>query len=371
MIQSQLAKHLREQKSRLQNLSVITGFDGFVDELISVVGQRHSLSDYQRIETIDKFGEVIRAAAGHSSLREIVVNNVDPGGCAVNLGDGLAEFGIPVSTYATVGEPIHSAFNNYAQKAQLVSWGDSPGKTLAFEFADGKLMFSSVSQLQEFTPEKLSLCLKDGAFFENCSKASLFAITNWSLFPHMTACWEYLLEVVFSKLVHKPRIFFDLVDPSSRSVEDIQKMLGALSQFSQCCHVTLGLNQNETNVLSRLTNGTHTQAKTPEEALIQACELKSNIGIESVIVHSLRYAVGCDGSNTALAWGPFCENPKKSTGAGDRFNAGYILGSLIECSLEDKLMLATASAGYFVRTAKSASIENLASFIEETSFMRG
>ena len=38
---------------------------------------------------IATFGAMISAAAGHSSLREIVVNDVHPGGCAVNLADGI------------------------------------------------------------------------------------------------------------------------------------------------------------------------------------------------------------------------------------------------------------------------------------------
>ncbi|WP_309380550.1 PfkB family carbohydrate kinase [Cerasicoccus frondis] len=364
MTHTELAKYIREQKHRVQKLPVITGFDGFVDELISVVNQRHSLTHFQRIETIENFSETIGAAAGHSSLREIVVKTVDPGGCAINLGDGLAEFGIPVSTYATVGEPIHSAFTDYSQKVQLTSWGRAPGKTLAFEFADGKLMFSSVSHLQEFTPERLRHYLKDGHFFENCYIAAYIAITDWTLFPHMTDCWEFLLETVFSKLEHTPKIFFDLVDPSSRSVEDIKKMLTVLTQYSEYCHVTLGLNQNEINVLSSLTNGRIMKAKSPEDALVQAQDLQSKLNIDAVIVHSLRYAVGCEGDQTASMNGPYCEKPVKSTGAGDRFNAGYILGCLIECSLADRLTLATATSGYFVRQAKSPTIEELAQFIE-------
>jgi dTDP-4-amino-4,6-dideoxygalactose transaminase len=42
------------------------------------------------VPEIATFGKLISAAAGHSSLREIVVNDVHPGGCAVNLADGLA-----------------------------------------------------------------------------------------------------------------------------------------------------------------------------------------------------------------------------------------------------------------------------------------
>src|SRR5690606_26070276 len=88
----ELAEILRSRTAEVSDLRVVTGFDGFVDEMISVVGRRRSLTAYDRVETIDRFGDRIKAAAGQSSLQEIVVSRQDPGGCAVNMGDGLAEF---------------------------------------------------------------------------------------------------------------------------------------------------------------------------------------------------------------------------------------------------------------------------------------
>ena len=130
---------------------VVVGFDGFVDEMINVVAERTSLDDFSSVPDIATFGGLISAAAGHSSLREIVVNAVHPGGCAVNLGDGLAALGVPVDCFATLGEPVHPAFREPASRfRKAISWGREPGRTLAFEFADGKLMFSSVKQLAEF-----------------------------------------------------------------------------------------------------------------------------------------------------------------------------------------------------------------------------
>lgn len=76
---SELAQILATQADQIRQLPIVTGFDGFVDEMISVVDQRQTLDDYKRIETIARFGEKISAAAGHSSLREIVINEVDLG----------------------------------------------------------------------------------------------------------------------------------------------------------------------------------------------------------------------------------------------------------------------------------------------------
>lgn len=367
MTSPELAQFLLAQSARLPALPVVTGFDGFVDEMISVVDRRHSLSEFDRIDTIAEFGEKISAAAGHSSLREIVVTQVDPGGCAINMGDGLASLGLPVTTFATVGRPIHRAFADYGRKAKLISWGDEPGRTLAYEFADGKLMFSAVSQLQTFKPESLVGYLADGFFAKACAAAKLIAITDWTLYPHMTDCWAYLLETVFQLLPEKPRFFFDLVDPSTRSDADVSAMLAVLKRFGACGHVTLGLNQNEANILSVLTAGATQKADDPEPALRQCAELQAALNLDAVVIHSIKYAVAIEGGEGARVWGPYCEKPKKSTGAGDRFNAGYALGCVLDCALEDRLSLATATSGFFVREARSPSLAELSGFVR-TSF---
>ena len=89
--------------------SVVAGFDGFIDEMITLVAERQSLEEFKPVADIGSFGALVSAAAGRSSLREIVVNAIHPGGCAVNLGFGLAALGVPadaVARNAETGEPI-------------------------------------------------------------------------------------------------------------------------------------------------------------------------------------------------------------------------------------------------------------------------
>ena len=84
----QVAQTLREQQSVLANSPVVAGFDGFVDELIRVVDERHDLDNFDAVP-LSPNSELMAAAAGRSSLREIVIDEQDAGGCAVNLGDGM------------------------------------------------------------------------------------------------------------------------------------------------------------------------------------------------------------------------------------------------------------------------------------------
>lgn len=362
--------HLPEIAARLESAvipgcRIVTGFDGFVDELITLVEERRSLDDFSPVPDIATFGRLIASAAGHSSLREIVINDVHPGGCAVNLADGLASLGARVDCFATLGEPVHAAFREIAEKCGgFHSWGREPGRTLAFEFADGKLMFSAVKQLADFTPDAVREFLRDGAYAAACAGAQVIALTDWSLYPHMTGVWRLLQREVFSKLDRRPQFLVDLVDPAGRSAPDIVEMAGALRDFEVSGALTLGLNGNEANILSRLHGlAPASPDAAPGATLEQAVALRARLEISRVVIHRIPFAVSADADGGFAQPSPFCPNPKKSTGAGDRFNAGLCLGYALGWNAADALALGCASSGFFVRNARSASQSELAEFL--------
>lgn len=340
---------------------VVVGFDGFVDEMIEVVEERRGQDDYDRVATIRSFGERISASAGKSSLREIVVRATEPGGCAMSLGDGLAALGAEVHAYATLGEPIHPAFAPIAARfAHVESWGEHPGRTLAFEFGDGKLMFSSVRPLADFDPELVSRKLAEGTFREACGRAKLIGLTDWSLYPHMTEVWRLLRREVFVHL-DSPWFFVDLVDPASRSDADVADMLRALAEIQDAGPVILGLNGSEAERICRVAGVP--QGDEANGWAQTAGELSSRIGIHGVVVHTPRFAAGAMGSARASLPTDHCATPKKSTGAGDRFNAGFAFGLLAGAPLEVCLALGNAGSGYYVRSARSGNREELAAFL--------
>jgi sugar/nucleoside kinase (ribokinase family) len=219
-------------------------------------------------------------------------------------------------------------------------------------------MFSSVQPLSKFTPDYVKEQLLKGTFTEACTQAKLIALTDWTLYPHMTACWRLMREQVFSKLTHHPFFFFDLVDPSGRSQEDIRAMLKELSAFSQNGRVTLGLNQNEANILCRCLD------LEESEPTSQAQGIQHTLGIQEVVIHAHKFAVLAGENERARAEGPYCPTPKKSTGAGDRFNAGYALGLLLDLPPEDRLLLGCASSGLYVRLGKSPTLNEFITFLE-------
>ncbi len=361
----QLAARLRAEAAALSQKSVVSGFDGFVDEMINVVETRQSLESFTPVPTIERLGELIGASARQSSLREIVINAVHPGGCAVNSGDALGALGVRMDVYATMGVPRLPAFDELAKKCRsCTSWGEV-GRTLAFEFSDGKLMFSNMQTLARFDEDTVRAGLADGAFARHCEQASVILLTDWSLYPHMTKCWRLLREKVFSNLSNKKPYFIDLVDPGSRSDADVREMLEELSQLENCGPVHLGLNGSEVRRLCRaLDIPFDPEEDSPEGLGALADKIRMRTKLSRIIVHRYAFAlcVADDGLNIAEA--PFCKSPKKSTGAGDRFNAGFITGLLLNEPIENCLRLGNACSGFFVRNARSATTPELATFLE-------
>lgn len=346
-----------------QPAPAVVGFDGFVDEIISVVGERRADGGWTPMPSIAGFADWAAAAAGRSGLREIVVRRHEAGGCAINLGDGLAAAGVPVHCFATLGSPIHHAFvDATARFASTTSWGTAHGRTLAFEFGDGKLMLSAVAQLAELDPVLVAGALADGAFARALSGAGLLACTNWTLYPHMTAIWRTMQAGPLADLGRRLRILIDLVDPVGRGDDEVRDALAAIGGFAIAGPVTLGLNLNEANRLARLAGIAEGQDGCDHLARL-AGGLRRVLGLDEVVVHAVRHAAADSRDGSAAVAGWWCAEPRRLTGAGDRFNAGFALGHLHGFPVRDRLLLGCAASGHFVREARSAGAGELAGFL--------
>jgi sugar/nucleoside kinase (ribokinase family) len=83
------------------------------------------------------------------------------------------------------------------------------------------------------------------------------------------------------------------------------------------------------------------------------------------VIHPRRGAAAAIQGESATFSGPFVQQPKISTGAGDHFNAGFCLGRVLGFGLEESLCVGVATSGYYVRTADSPTAKQLADFIAE------
>lgn len=351
----ELAQRLEGSGSRVKATPVVVGFDAFVDQVYTVVAERIDSGKFERIPEIRDFGAWITGSSGKSGSREAVLMEQAAGGCAVNQGDALASLGFPLSAF--VGGASDSAFDEFRAKCLSVEdTGIQPGRSVVYEFNDGKLMFCSFSHFAAMTPDFLHDQLSRIRYLERCAQASAIVITSWSVYPHMNACWRHLQKEVLAGLTQRPRLFFDIADPASRSPGELREMLETIAGFEAIGPVTLSLNANEAQQLAKAVG------LDPDREVMGAA-LRQMAGITELGIHGIEWAMSSTAEGDVTVASAYTPTPAKSVGAGDRFNAGWLAGSLIGLPQNLRLLMACACSGFFVRKARSATLPELAAFV--------
>ena len=88
-----------------------------------------------------------------------------------------------------------------------------------------------------------------------------------------------------------------------------------------------------------------------------------SLGVQTVVIHPVEGAAAATKTDSAWVDGPFTAKPLITTGAGDHFNAGFMVGQLLGLSPAACLTTAVSTSGHYVRTAQSPSLSQLVEFI--------
>jgi sugar/nucleoside kinase (ribokinase family) len=361
---TQTSAKLAAAAAQLPNLRALVGFDGFVDEIIAVVDKRHSHESYDAVPTIESFGRKISGASGQSSNYELIVKQMKLGGNGPIMANALASLGMRVTYIGNVGYPaIHPVFDDFARSARVISIAE-PAHTDALEFADGKLMLGKLTPLEDVNWENLLARVGREPLQQLFCGSRLIGMVNWTMLPHMSQIWSRLLDEIVPKLASGVRtLFVDLADPEKRTHEDIALALKLLTRFQQDVEVILGLNLKESCEVAAAVD-IRIGSSDPEAAIEQtAWAIREKLNLACVVIHPRRGAAAATADQSAIFPGPFVQEPKISTGAGDHFNAGFCLGRVLGFSLGESLCTGVATSGYYVRTAQSPTALQLAKFV--------
>ena len=102
----------------------------------------------------------------------------------------------------------------------------------------------------------------------------------------------------------------------------------------------------------------------PEAGLrAMARAIRQTLGVGTVVVHPRECAACATRDGEWCVPGPYIENPKITTGAGDHFNSGFVTGQLLGLSPEACLTVGVCFSGYYVRTALSPSLNDVDAFL--------
>ena len=361
------SRKLRAAAETLPSLRCTVGLDGFVDEIIAVVDKRHEEAGapggYTPVRTIADLAAKMHKAAGQSSNYELVVKQMKLGGNGPIMANALACLGTSVTYIGNVGYPeIHPVFKDFATRAKVIGIGE-PGHTDALEFEDGKLMLGKHESLQDVNWDNLVSRVGRDRLTGLMHDSKLIAMVNWTMLPHMGRIWAKLLDEVIPNAERHSRILFvDLADPEKRTQRDIMDALKQLTRFQDQVDVILGLNLKESLEIADVL-GLPGRAD-PEAAIEEnAVAIREKLGVQCVVIHPRRGAAAAVPGESAKFAGPFVQQPKISTGAGDHFNAGFALARVLGFGLDESLCAGVATSGYYVREAQSPSAAQLADFV--------
>ncbi|MFH1066296.1 MAG: carbohydrate kinase family protein [bacterium] len=326
--------------------------------------QRQSSTKYTPFSSISSFSKRISEAAGKSTNFEIVPVMEKIGGNGPIMGFAMATLGAPVDYIGMLGHPkIHPLFSEFAKRSKVHSITE-PGSTSAFEFSDGKLMFGQQATVQEVSWESIKKRMGEKEFRKVWKNAHFIGMVNWTMLPHMSALWKKLLTE-FKPAQNEPRklVFFDLADPAKRIDADLIAALKIIGEFQSQHEVVLGLNEREAIHVSKVLR-LKNSAKTPQGYAGLAGAIREKLGVCNVVIHPTSFACGADANGEVFVNGPFTSKPKITTGAGDHFNAGFVIGKLLGLSVAHSLQLAVAASGFYVRHAASPNREQLVRFLQ-------
>jgi len=354
-------KLVQKLKSQKLDQSVMIGFDGYVDSLYAVIHKK-SGAEKQFFKDISGFADHIKALSGKSGQVELSLKEIKIGGNAPIMSQAMGALGFQVHCLGTLGFPkIYPVFEDLHANIQVHSL-ENPGQSDAFEFNDGKLIFSDCGSFDYFNWEKI----KERIGIDDLKKiyfdSQLVAAVDWVNLPHASNIWQGLLEEIV-----KPngpigkKFFFDLCDPSRKSKVEIREALQIISRYSEFGEVTLGLNENETNIVfDALENPDKKDSSTEEKAEA----IFDNMKIACLLIHPVNRSFAITQKGLVQVEGKLVEEPKILTGGGDNFNAGYALGCLMDLEMEERLLLGMGCSGAYIQNGKSSDLEELEKYLE-------
>ncbi len=361
---AETSKKLAAVVSTLPTIKATVGLDGFVDEIIAVVDKRTSATDYTTIDTIPAFGNKIVKAGGQSSNYELVVKQSKLGGNGPIMANALASFGLGVTYIGSLGLPMHPVFEDFGKRANVISIAEA-GHTDALEFSDGKLMLGKYECLDNVNWDNLVAKVGKEAFTKLIDGSKLIGMVNWTMLGNMNGIWSKIIDEVLPKVTNSDRTFFiDLADPEKRTHADILAALNLMTKMQSKINVILGLNLKESGEIVDVLG---LPAAANAEAAIEstAAAIREKLGLHCVVVHPRKGAAAATKEGSAKFLGPFVQQPKISTGAGDHFNAGFCVGRTLGFDLEQSLCCGVATSGFYVRSANSPTGKELAEFIAD------
>lgn len=305
------------------------------------------------IDDLDRFVHQLKTVyAQKGGLLPQTRQAVNQGGCAANTATTLARFGVPTTFITRTNELGKVLLDFYLGRA---------GVDLSRVKTDGRLAITSCI---EVGLHKYNIMVNDGSSYGQfgfqdlneedlrlAEEADVVGVFDWSLNPMGTD----LAAGIFRHCAERRSLtYLDTSDPAPRRNE-IPELFEKVLSLPCLSHINL--NENE---LKQFTGAGAKVGDSPRELVELATQLRRKVSA-CLTVHTERFSFSLDAATTLVP--TFAVRPQRTTGAGDSWNGGNILGLLLDLAPEERLLLANAVAAYYIESP-SASRPDLAGMIQ-------
>lgn len=305
---------------------------------------------------------------GGGSIREF--NAIEKkGGNAVNVAYALATLGVKVVLF-TIADKVGSAFlentfSKFGNIIQLRITDGSNGLTTALEFhsenggASENIMLNHLRGIADIGPE----IINSDSDLSILNDSSAVVFLNWG----SNNRGSNLLEYVFKNSPISSFHFLDPADIDNRISEFKELLLQNKDNID-----TLSINENECNSLCKAfdieKDIINENSPTNLQKIIE--DLSIILGIE-ICLHTRAGSIWSNGSNSFFAKA-LETNVVNLTGAGDCWDAGYILSTVAGLKIEDRLLFANAVASSYVGNidGEPPTIEKVEKLLENNTYKK-
>lgn len=283
-------------------------------------------------ETVGALDAIARRGGGNLPVPRIETRL---GGNAANLALGLARLGAQVDLIAETDPLGHHLLSHAAEGTSLrtdrVRVGGRGSVTLGLECPDANVMLSHAGPLSDFGPERL-----EEEDLRRIRAADAVALVNWAQNPHGTGLLATLADAVGDKTF----LYIDTGDPRHRP-DDAMRLVENEAIWDRVD--AWGLNENELGAFTR---------DAPGDPVFLAQALARRLGTR-LDLHTRGWAATVT-SDSIVRVDASDEPARRTTGAGDAWNAGNIAAGLLGWPDRERLAFAHRTATAHVTAATAA-----------------
>lgn len=341
---------------------VVLGFNGAIDRVREIVDEWQGRDSYQRIQRLDDFGQQVSTAGREerSMLMEWVCSDMRTGALVCHISRALGMLDFEPVMIGMFGDPPKDAFLEEFGEFEMESIGE-PAYTDAIEFDDGKLMLSESGGMRYLDWEVLCEEVGVDQLAAYLDGAAVLGMGYWAEISDLVSIFEGIADEIVPTLNAPPEhVLIDPADVGTRPSKDLKQARDALQRLDAVCPVTMSANRYETIDIANSLRST-TADRSPEAAAEIARE---EFGISQFVTHGATKSALATESGIYGVDVPREDEPVLSTGAGDHFNAGFLLGLMYDLGPEESVALGNAVAGCFVRQGDPPTYEKIEAFLQ-------